>query len=226
MSEVHTILLAEDEPTLGELVAEHLRGEGFHVLQAGDGEQALEVYLSQRPDLLVLDIMMPRLDGMELARKIRMENPGVPIIFLTARNQSKDVVEGFRAGANDYIRKPFSMEELTVRIQALLGRTEEKSTEDILTIGRFRFNHIKQELLLEDTPISLTHREAELLYYLVQNRNQLLDRSVILKKLWRDDDFFSARSMDVFISKLRKKLKADPEVQIINIRGQGYKLVC
>ena len=170
--------------------------------------------------------MMPRFDGLEVAQKVRQDNPKVPIIFLTAKSQAKDVVEGFKAGANDYLKKPFSMEELAIRIESLLGRLHQSDEQDVFSVGRWEFNHIKQSLRLEELQLSLTHREAELLYYLIQNKNQVLDRSFILKKLWTDDDFFSARSMDVFISKLRKKLKADPDVQIVNVRGQGYKLLC
>jgi len=226
LMETYTLLVAEDEVTLNQLICEHLRSQGNRVLSAKNGEQALSLYLSEEPDLLVLDIMMPRMDGLDLARKVQMDNSKTPIIFLTAKDQPRDVVLGFEAGAKDYIKKPFSLEELTVRIPALLQRTQDTVTTEILAIGKYRFNHIKQQLSLDDLSQTLTHRESELLFYLIQNRNQILDRSLILKKLWRDDDFFSARSMDVFISKLRKKLKADPEVQILNVRGQGYKLIC
>lgn len=226
MSKTAKLLLAEDEETLGALVLEYLSGQGFELIWAKNGQEALEMYLSQKPDLLILDIMMPRMDGLEVARKVRMDNAEVPVIFLTAKSQSKDVVQGFKAGANDYLKKPFSMEELKVRIEALLGRLQRELKAEVLTIGRWSFNHVKQELQWEDLSVLLTHREAELLYYLVQNKNEVLDRSFILKKLWGDDDFFSARSMDVFISKLRKKLKADPDIQIINVRGHGYKLLC
>lgn len=226
MSKTAKLLLAEDEETLGALVLEYLSGQGFELIWAKNGQEALEMYLSQKPDLLILDIMMPRMDGLEVARKVRMDNAEVPVIFLTAKSQSKDVVQGFKAGANDYLKKPFSMEELKVRIEALLGRLQRELKAEVLTIGQWSFNHVKQELQWEDRSVLLTHREAELLYYLVQNKNEVLDRSFILKKLWGDDDFFSARSMDVFISKLRKKLKADPDIQIINVRGHGYKLLC
>ena len=226
MSTSTRLLLAEDEETLGGLVAEYLSTQGLEVEWAKNGQEALELYLSQKPDLLILDIMMPRLDGLEVAKKVRMDNAQVPIIFLTAKSQSKDVVAGFKAGANDYLKKPFSMEELKVRTEALLGRLQTEVKTESHTIGRWTFNHIKQELSMPEQQIALTHREAELLFYLVQNKNEVLDRSFILKKLWGDDDFFSARSMDVFISKLRKKLKADPDVQILNVRGLGYKLLC
>ena len=226
MSDSAKLLLAEDEETLGGLVSEYLAAQGFEVEWAKNGQEALELYLSAKPNLLILDIMMPRMDGLEVAKKVRMDNAQVPIIFLTAKSQSKDVVEGFKAGANDYLKKPFSMEELKVRIEALLGRLHTEVKSESHAIGRWTFNHIKQELGMDEQQISLTHREAELLFYLVQNKNEVLDRSFILKKLWGDDDFFSARSMDVFISKLRKKLKADPDVQIVNVRGLGYKLLC
>ena len=226
MKEHFKLLIAEDEPTLGSLVCEYLRSKAYEVHYAANGQEAIELYLSTKPDLLVLDIMMPRFDGLEVAQKVRQDNPKVPIIFLTAKSQAKDVVEGFKAGANDYLKKPFSMEELAIRIESLLGRLHQSDEQDVFSVGRWEFNHIKQSLRLEELQLSLTHREAELLYYLIQNKNQVLDRSFILKKLWTDDDFFSARSMDVFISKLRKKLKADPDVKIVNVRGQGYKLLC
>ena len=174
---------------------------------------------------MVLDVMMPKKDGFTLADEIRKENIDIPIIFLTAKSQTKDVVHGFQLGGHDYFKKPFSMEELIVRIPALLSRSA-KNQQDNLQIGRFSFNYTKQLLTFKNEEQKLTHREAELLYHLIKRQKDVLDRSEILKKLWGDDDFFNARSMDVFITKLRKKLKKDENIQIINVRGMGYKLIC
>ncbi len=221
-----TILLAEDEPSLGQIVKESLETEGYTVHHCLDGVQALETYTKKSPDLLILDVMMPKKDGFTLAKEIRKQDVHTPILFLTAKSQTKDVVEGFHLGGNDYLKKPFSMEELVVRIQHLL-KEQHSNTHEAIAIGRFQFHLKKQELqFATEKPIRLTHREAHLLYHLYHHRNEVLERSIILKKLWGDDDFFNARSMDVFITKLRKKLKKDPNLQIINVRGFGYKLVC
>jgi DNA-binding response OmpR family regulator len=226
MSNTINILLAEDEPSLGQIVKESLDANGFHVYLCKDGQEALSVYHKERPRLLILDVMMPKKDGFTLAKEIRMQDIHIPIIFLTAKSQTSDVVEGFTIGGNDYLKKPFSIEELIVRIHNLLNHKKSKEVSDI-QIGEYTFQ-LKKQLLAHQgkTPIVLTHREAHLLYHLYNNKNEILDRSVILKKLWGDDDFFSARSMDVFISKLRKKLQKDKNVQIINVRGYGYKLIC
>tara|TARA_B110000091_G_C13793439_1_gene466736 strand:- start:611 stop:1288 length:678 start_codon:yes stop_codon:yes gene_type:complete len=220
------ILLAEDETSLGQIVKESLESRGFNVFLAENGLHAFEIYQSEKPSILVLDVMMPKKDGFTLAKEIRAENKQIPIIFLTAKSQTKDVLEGFEHGGNDYLKKPFSMEELIVRINSLLNRTkEEKNVENIL-IGEYTFNFTKQVLEHHEGKTTLTHRESELLFYLHQQKNDVLDRTFILKKLWGNDDFFTARSMDVFISKLRKKLQKDTNIQIVNIRGFGYKLIC
>jgi len=176
--------------------------------------------------MLVLDVMMPIKDGFTLAKEIREENKQIPIIFLTAKSQTKDVIEGFSHGGNDYLKKPFSMEELVVRIHSLLDRNSLKTDHTKIKIGEYLFNYTKQTLLLKEETKQLTHKESELLYILTQYKNEVSDRSFILKKIWGDDDFFNARSMDVFITKLRKKLKDDATIQIVNIRGYGYKLIC
>jgi DNA-binding response OmpR family regulator len=171
--------------------------------------------------------MMPKKDGFTLAKEIRAIDEHIPIIFLTAKSQTQDVVEGFTIGGNDYLKKPFSMEELIVRINNLLNRTQVQKISEILTLGRFTFDFPKQTLQFQDDEkVQLTHREAHLLFHLIKNKNQVLDRTLILNKLWGSDDFFNARSMDVFISKLRKKLSADDSIQILNVRGYGYKLIC
>lgn len=227
MSNTITILLAEDEPALGQIIKESLETRNFNVLLCENGEKAYEVYKIEKPKLLVLDVMMPKKDGFEVAKDIRMEDETIPIIFLTAKSQTQDVVEGFSIGGNDYLKKPFSMEELIVRINNLLNRTKLQKNSEILQFGSFTFNFPKQTLQFEEQEkTQLTHREAHLLFHLIKNKNAVLDRSLILNKLWGNDDFFSARSMDVFISKLRKKLQLDNTIQIVNIRGFGYKLIC
>jgi len=221
-----TVLLAEDEPALGQIVKESLETRDFAVTLCADGEQALEHYKKQTPDILILDVMMPKKDGFTLAKDIRQLDDAIPIIFLTAKSQTADVVEGFSIGGNDYIKKPFSVEELIVRIHNLLNRSKLQRESDVIILGEFEFDFPKQLLRFRESVYKLTHREAHLLFHLSKNRNQVLDRTLILKKLWGDDSFFNARSMDVFITKLRKKLKEDPNVSIINVRGFGYKLVC
>ena len=219
------IILAEDEPSLGQILKESLETRGFVVYHAVNGEIAYDYYLKKNPDILVLDVMMPKKDGFTLAKEIREQNTIIPIIFLTAKSQTKDVLDGFEYGGNDYLKKPFSMEELIVRMKALLDRSKINKDKDKIGIGAYIFNYTKQELLLANETIMLTHRESQLLFYLSEKRNEILDRSFILKKLWGNDDFFSSRSMDVFISKLRKKLYKDPTIKIVNIRSVGYKLI-
>lgn len=219
------ILLAEDEPSLGLIIKESLETRNFEVLLCKDGLEAMVHYRNDKPQLLVLDVMMPKKDGFTLAKEIREIDESIPIIFLTSKSQTADVVEGFSIGGNDYLKKPFSMEELIVRIKALLNRATKAETKKVMSFGQFKFYYQKQLLVSEKNEMHLTHREADLLYHLLINKNEVLDRSVILKKLWGDDDFFNARSMDVFITKLRKKLKTDSSIQIINIRGIGYKLI-
>lgn len=221
-----TILLAEDEQSLGQIVKETLETRDFEVLLCENGEIALEVYKEKQPELLVLDVMMPKKDGFTLAKEIRKENDSIPIIFLTAKSQVQDVLEGFSIGGNDYLKKPFSIEELIARIHNLLSRSSLQSKSKTFELGNYIFDFPKQTLQYNNEAIvQLTHREAHLLYHLIAHKNQLLDRKFILKKLWGEDDFFNARSMDVFISKLRKKLASDTSIQIINIRGFGYKLI-
>jgi DNA-binding response OmpR family regulator len=220
------VLLAEDEASLGMIVKESLETRNFTVFHAKNGEEAFEIYRKAKPDILVLDVMMPKKDGFTLAKEIRLDDKKIPIIFLTAKSQTSDVLEGFNNGGNDYLKKPFSMEELIVRIKSLLNRIETKTNVDAIKIGNYSFNSTKQTLENSLEIQQLTHREAQLLFHLFEKKNEILDRTFILNKLWGNDDFFNARSMDVFISKLRKKLKKDTNIQIINIRGFGYKLIC
>jgi DNA-binding response OmpR family regulator len=225
MAEKIKLILAEDEAALGQIIKESLETRDFEVILCENGEKAFEKYQSETPEILVLDVMMPKKDGFTLAKEIRAIDDAIPIIFLTAKSQTADVVEGFSIGGNDYLKKPFSMEELIVRIHNLVARTKTQKASSILTIGAYTFDFPKQQLQYKtEDLLQLTHREAHLLFHLIKNKNQVLDRSLILNKLWGTDDFFSARSMDVFISKLRKKLNKDENIQIINVRGFGYKL--
>ena len=221
------VLLAEDEAALGMIITESLESRGFEVVFCKDGVEARDAFENENPDILVLDVMMPKLDGFSLVKELRKKNQFVPIIFLTAKSRTEDVVEGFGYGANDYLKKPFSMEELIVRIHALLDRKVSRKIQEKQEIGNYLFDLQKQTLVYKPSQKEdrLTHREAHLLNALLQNVNELTDRQLILKSLWGNDDFFNARSMDVFITKLRKKLSKDPSVQIINVRGYGYKLV-
>lgn len=219
------ILLAEDEAALAMIVKESLETKDFEVHICANGEEALTEFYRQKPDLLVLDIMMPKKDGLSLAAAIRKTDKSVPIIFLTAKSQTQDVVEGFRAGAQDYLKKPFSMLELIVRIESQLGRMPNGKTESVIGLGKYNFHPVKQLLEFGGEAMPLTHRESALLELLIENRNEVLDRSAVLRKIWGEDDFFNGRSMDVFITRLRKKLSSDPSIQIINIRGLGYKLL-
>ncbi|GAA4454424.1 response regulator transcription factor [Nibrella saemangeumensis] len=222
-----TILLIEDEVALGMIVRDSLEVRGFTVTYAVDGEEGLALFRANKPDVVVADVMMPKLDGFSLAERIREDDPYVPIIFLTARSQPADVVKGFELGGNDYLKKPFSMDELIVRIKALLNRNHPLRSADPekLTIGKYHFDYTKQKLALNGHEELLSHREAELLKRLYEHRNQVLERSLVLLDLWGDDSFFNGRSLDVFITRLRRYLRDDPNVQILNVRGVGYKLI-
>lgn len=220
------ILLAEDETSLGLIIKESLESRDFEVHWYTDGNEAMMAAQKLQPDILVLDIMMPGKDGYDLAKTIRKKDQRVPIIFLTAKSRTEDVVEGFESGGNDYLKKPFSMEELIVRINELLKRGQPKESKEQIAIGKYLFNYPKQMITLGADQQRLTHREAEVLICLAARPNQLIDRSYMLNEIWGDDDFFSTRSMDVFITKLRKKFKEDPGVEIVNVRGFGYKLIC
>jgi DNA-binding response OmpR family regulator len=224
---MYKVLLVEDELMLAKIVKESLEVRGFTMLHAADGAAGLQLYRTQRPDILVVDIMMPRLDGLSLTAEIRKTDPQIPIIFLTARSQTTDVVKGFETGGNDYLKKPFSMDELIVRIKALLNRSQlpQSPADATYTIGQFSFDFQKQSLQHGSSTITLSHREAAILQRLCACKNQVLERRQVLLDLWGDDNFFNARSMDVFITKLRRHLKPDPALQIVNIRGVGYKLI-
>jgi len=221
------VLLAEDEIALGMIIQESLESRDFKVTLCPDGQKAWEEYQRAKPDVLVLDVMMPKKDGFSLGEQIRKTDPYTPIIFLTSKSQTEDVVKGFGIGANDYVRKPFSMEELIVRIKSQLDRLRVRQNQsDWIAVGNYSFHPTKQLLKFKEQENTLTAREASLLQILVENANKVTDRSLILTQIWGSDDFFNARSMDVFITKLRKKLQDDPQIQLLNVRGFGYKLVC
>ena len=220
------ITFAEDDLTLGTVVKDNLETLGYEVKLCRTGEEAFLSFKNDDPDLLLLDVMMPIRDGFSLAKEIRSLDKSIPIIFLTSKSRTKDVVEGFEMGGNDYIRKPFGMEELVVRMKSLLKKGERKKTIDIVSIGQLKFDYERQVLTHGLEIWELSHKETELLHLLSENRGQILDRNTTLRSIWGDDDFFNARSMDVYVSKLRKRLSADPEVKIVNIRAQGFKLIC
>ncbi len=221
------ILLAEDDSNLGSLLKDYLSAKSYDTVLLPDGEQAWDKFNKEQFDICILDVMMPKLDGITLAKQIRETKPEIPIIFLTAKNMEDDIIEGFTAGADDYITKPFSMEELLYRIEAILRRTLGKVVDnsDHFEIGLFTFHPLTQVLEIENDSFKLTTKESELLKLLCNNRNEVLERNFALKSIWIDDNYFNARSMDVYITKLRKYLKRDPSVSILNVHGKGYKLI-
>lgn len=227
------LLLAEDDENLGLLLKEYLIAKGFDTDLFGDGEAAYAGFKKNNNyNLCILDIMMPKKDGISVARDIRLIDQDIPIIFLSAKNLKEDILEGFRTGADDYITKPFSMEELIFRIEAILRRTAQETNkagteQSIFKLGRFTFDPRKQVLTNEEKEetVKLTTKESELLRLLCNNANKVLERNFALKTIWIDDNYFNARSMDVYITKLRKHLKEEPAVEIINVHGKGYKLV-
>jgi DNA-binding response OmpR family regulator len=223
------ILLAEDDSNLGILLKNYLNAKNFDTTLVRTGTQALDAFSSGSFSICIFDIMMPEMDGLTLAKEIRLSNQEIPIIFLTAKNQQEDIIEGFVSGADDYITKPFSMEELLYRIEAVLrrtGSTNVTAKEGPYSIGSFSFDPLKQLLEHKGKTIKLTTKESELLDLLFRHRNEILERNFALKSIWIDDNYFNARSMDVYISRLRKYLGKDPSLKILNIHGKGYKLIC
>jgi two-component system OmpR family response regulator len=222
------ILLAEDDTNLGNLLREYLEAKGFTTKLAVNGKEGFEFFRKGKYDLCLLDVMMPVKDGFTLAKEIRQLNKKIPIIFLTAKSMKEDTIEGFTVGGDDYITKQFSMEELLLRIQAVLRRTkgEGKETEQTeFEIGNYKFDYNRQLLFFKGKEHKLTTKEAELLQLLCIHKNDVLDRTLALNTIWQNDSYFAGRSMDVFIAKLRKYLKDDPKVEILNIHGRGYKLL-
>ncbi len=227
MDEKLRILLCEDDENLGMITREYLVDKGYEAELFTDGESGYKAFLKGRYDICLLDIMMPKKDGFQLAQEIRTVNSEVPIIFLTAKTLKEDILEGFKRGADDYITKPYSMEELVYRIEAIIRRVKGKKGKEITMyqIGKFTFDTQKQVLICGNVNERLTTKESELLSLLCAHVNEILERNFALKSIWIDDNYFNARSMDVYITKLRKKLKADPSIEIINIHGKGYKLI-
>lgn len=223
------ILLVEDDPNLGILLQEYLEAKGYETKLGKDGKEGYDLFCKQDYDLILLDVMMPVKDGITLAKEIRMNNKNVPIIFLTAKSMKEDTIEGFNAGGDDYITKPFSMEELLVRIQAVLRRTNKQMSisneQSNFILGAYTFNSEKQLLEHNGQQQKLTTKESGLLRLLCVHKNDVLDRNFALKTIWHDDNYFNGRSMDVYIAKLRKYLKDDQKVEIINIHGKGFKLL-
>ena len=223
------VLLVEDESTLAMIIKDTLEGQGFRIRLAKDGEEGLQSFFREKPDVLVADVMMPRMDGFEMVRRLRKTDSRTPVLFLTARSAINDVVEGFELGANDYLKKPFGMQELIVRIKALLGRAcpsmSDKPAAHTFEIGHYLFNCQTQTLTHTGLTQQLSYRESEILRRLCLNRNQVTDMRQLLLDLWGDDTFFNQRSLHVFITKLRHKLSKDKRIRIVNVRGIGYKLI-
>jgi two-component system OmpR family response regulator len=223
------ILLAEDDNNLGNLLKEYLEAKNYSASWAKNGKEGFDLFKKGSYDLCLLDVMMPLKDGFTLAKEIRAQNKTIPIVFLTAKSMKEDAIEGFTVGADDYITKPFSMEELLLRLNAILRRTKNQVTADnnikAFEIGKYKFDYENQTLALGKKEQGLTTKEAELLRLLCLHKNDVLDRNFALNAIWKDDNYFNSRSMDVFVTRLRKYLKDDPKVEIINIHGKGFKLL-
>ena len=223
------ILVVDDESRMRKLVKDFLVKRNFEVLEAENGADAIDVFFSEKDiALVILDVMMPKMDGFEMVRRIRQTDKQTPVLFLTARSAINDVVEGFELGANDYLKKPFGMQELIIRIKALMGKafsfTEQKPSSRF-EIGSYLFDPVAQTLLRAGERQELSHRESEILKRLCENRNQVVNTQDVLLDLWGDDSFFNSRSLHVFITKLRHKLSQDEQIRIVNVRGIGYKLI-
>jgi DNA-binding response OmpR family regulator len=223
------ILLVEDDPNLGNLLQEYLQAKEYETSLATNGKEGLVQFKAGVFDVCLLDVMMPVMDGFTLAKEIRKISEEVPIIFLTAKSMKEDAIEGFNAGADDYLTKPFSMEELLLRIKAILRRSKNKtlsnSDQNEFQIGAYHFNFNLQKLVYPGIEVKLTTREAQLLKLLCLSMNDVMDRSFALKTIWNDDNYFNGRSMDVYIAKLRKYLKEDQNIEIVNVHGKGFKLL-
>ncbi|MBO6522304.1 MAG: response regulator transcription factor [Balneolaceae bacterium] len=222
------ILLVEDDKSLNYLIEESLESEGYSLVSVADGMEGYDAYYSGKPDLIILDIMLPKLDGFSLARKIRISDKSTPIIFLTAKEQKKDIVEGFKIGCDDYVLKPFSLEELYLRIVAVLRRVKNQlnnSENNDYSIGEYKFLVNRRALTHPKEAFELTTRETDVLQYLCRNLNERVSREDILIQFWERSDIYTSRSLDVFISKLRKYLSHDDSIKIESIRGYGFKLL-
>jgi len=225
------LLLVEDDINLGTILKEYLSVKGFEVELSFNGEDGLAIFKGNKYDICILDVMMPKLDGFSLAREIRKNDPHIPIIFLTAKNLAQDKIEGFKIGADDYITKPFNAEELLFRINAILKRIKPPANggdanAGVFLLGKYIFDYNKRILSISGSDQKLTTKESELLKLLCINANNALERSFALKTIWNDDNYFTARSMDVYIAKLRSYFKEDDTIQIVNLHGSGFKLIC
>jgi DNA-binding response OmpR family regulator len=222
----YQLLIAEDDPNLGQILKEYLELKGYKATLARDGLEAVETFKRSHFDLCLLDVMMPKMDGFAVGKEIRAINPDIPFIFLTARSQQEDTLKGLQIGADDYIKKPFSMEELNLRLQAILRRADNgEPKQEQFTLGNYAFDYTRHQLKFSGDTRKLTAKEAALLLLLCQTMNKTLSRTAALKIIWGDDSYFNARSMDVYINKLRKHLKEDDRVNIITVHGQGFRLV-
>jgi DNA-binding response OmpR family regulator len=226
------VLLIEDEEILAMVIKETLEGRGFEMETAANGVEGWSKFNAYKPDICVLDIMMPRRDGLSLLSDIRLVNPDIPVIILSAKTQTDDVLKGLELGADDYMKKPFSMEELILRIKNVLRRTRVNQAPNTteapaanFAIGKYTFSPTRLELVRAETVINLSQREADLLYLLAGTPNKTLDKRTALVKIWGEDNFFNSRTMDVYITRLRKYLSLEPSIKIVNIRGKGYKLI-
>ena len=221
------VLLVEDDSNLGSITSDYLKAKGFNCTWEINGELGYREFVKNQYDIVILDVMMPIKDGFSTAKDIRGIDKKVPIIFLTAKSMKEDTLKGFEIGADDYITKPFNMEELTARISAILKRvsSDTESHFDDIKIGKLTFNPKIQILSKDDFSVSLTTKESDLLILLYKNKNDILERDHALKAIWGDDNYFNGRSMDVYIAKLRKYLKHDEQIQIINVHGRGFKLL-
>lgn len=226
MSNKTRLLLVEDEQMLAEILSDTLSDRNFEVELAYDGQQALDILRVKRFDVIVTDVMMPHIDGFTLARRLRREGCATPILFLTARSATEDVVKGFEVGGNDFLRKPFAIDELIVRVQALAGRMNPaEEVEQPFQIGQYQFDPKSSTLSIGGESITLAAREAAVLVRLCRQQGATVEASAILHELWGDDNFFNLRSLNVYISRLRRHLAADPDVEIISVRGVGYRLI-
>jgi DNA-binding response OmpR family regulator len=223
------LLVAEDDPNLGEILNEYLNLKGYETILCQDGEEGIQKFKPGKFDLCVLDLMMPKKDGFQLATEIKEIEPNIPIIFLTAKSMKEDILKGFKIGADDYITKPFSMEVLLMRIKAVLNRTmksdQDKELPAELKIGGLTYYAAENKLIMPSGPIKLTTKENELLKMFLENLNTTVNRSIALKRIWKDDSYFNARSMDVYIAKLRKYLKEEESLKLLTVHGEGFKMV-
>lgn len=228
MSKTPEILVAEDDPNLGLLLTEFLKKKGYAVSWAQNGDEALDLFVKGAFDLCLLDVMMPKKDGFSLAKDIRANHQQVPIIFLTAKSMEEDTLQGFKVGADDYLTKPFSMEVLVARMEAILRRSHSDksvpSLAEVIALGNYTYIPGKMRLSIGEKELKFTPKENELMKLLCENLGRPVSRSYALKLIWGDDTYFNARSMDVYMTKLRKMLKEDPRVQLLNLHGEGFRL--